>query len=171
MRYLEKIIKPKALLLIASLMILSSLSFAALSQVSHAAPDQRPGVGGGQCVGSNCNQQGGQGNQQGGQGQEPGCGKGDSRITTKFNFGCNGAADNPIIDLAFALVRFLAAGVGVAVVISIILAGIQYSTSEGSPEATMKAKRRVQASLIALVIYIFTFAIVNYLVPGGFLNR
>lgn len=126
-------------------------------------------VGDNQCPrGSNCNNQ--QQNQNG-QGQEPGCGTGDSRITTKFNFGCNGAAKNPIVDLALAIIRFLAAGVGVVVVISIILAGIQYSTSEGNPEATMKAKRRVQASLIALVIYIFTFAIINYLVPGGFLNR
>lgn len=148
MRYFEKIIKQKALLFIVSFMMLSGLSFAAFSQVSHAAP-----------------------NQQGGQRQEPGCGKGDSRITTKFNFGCNGADDNPIVDLAFAIIRFLAAGVGVVVVISIILAGIQYSTSEGNPEATMKAKRRIQASLIALVIYIFTFAIVNYLVPGGLLFR
>lgn len=95
------------------------------------------------------------------------CGKGDNAIRTKFNLGCSGNVDSPIKDLAYALVSFLSAGVGVVIVIAIIAAGIRYSTSEGNPEATMQAKRNIQNALIGLIIYIFTFAILNYLVPGG----
>jgi hypothetical protein len=98
------------------------------------------------------------------------CGKGEDAVLIKFNFGCNGAHDNPIYDLAFTLIRFLSVGVGLVVAASIIMAGIKYSTSEGNPEATMQAKKRIQNSLIALLVYIFAFAIVNYLVPGGFLT-
>jgi hypothetical protein len=97
------------------------------------------------------------------------CGTGDNAIRTKFNLGCSGRVDSPIKDLAYALISFLSAGVGVVIVIAIIVAGIRYSTSEGNPEATMQAKRSIQNALIGLVIYIFAFAIINYLVPGGLL--
>ena len=95
------------------------------------------------------------------------CGRGDNAIRTKFNLGCSGKVDSPIKDLAYALISFLSAGVGVVIVIAIIAAGIRYSTSEGNPEATMQAKRNIQNALIGLIIYIFAFAILNYLVPGG----
>lgn len=100
------------------------------------------------------------------------CGSGEDAVKTKFDFGCLG--DNysqgdigPIQDLAFSIIRFLSAGVGLLVVASIIYAGIQYSSSQGSPEATSEAKGRIQNSVIGLVIYMFIFALVQYLVPGG----
>ena len=101
------------------------------------------------------------------------CGKGkDSKVVTRFNFGClgetyDGAELNPITDLAFALVRFLSTGVGIIIVGSIILAGIQYSASEGNPEATQAAKGRIQSAVVGLFIYLFAFAFIQYLVPGG----
>lgn len=103
------------------------------------------------------------------------CGKGEDAIRTRFNFGCIGNRlpnkfANPVYDFAFSIIRFLSAGVGVAVVIAIILSGIKYTTAEGNPEATMQAKSNMQAALIALIFYIFIFAIVQYLVPGGVFN-
>ncbi len=104
------------------------------------------------------------------------CGKKDGNkgavVNTKFNFGClgpnyPGAYVNPILDLAFSIIRFVSAGVGLIVVGSIIYAGILYSSSQGNPEQTQAAKNRIQNSIIGLVLYIFIFALVQYLVPGG----
>lgn len=99
-------------------------------------------------------------------------GKKGAEVKTKFNFGCLGKAYdgkslNPILDLVFSIIRFVSAGVGLVVVGSIIWAGIQYSSSQGNPEQTMQAKNRIQNSVIGLVLYIFIFALVQYLVPGG----
>lgn len=99
-------------------------------------------------------------------------GKKGAEVKTKFNFGCVGKAYkgeslNPILDLAFSIIRFVSAGVGLIVVGSIIYAGILYSSSQGNPEQTQAAKNRIQNSIIGLVLYIFIFALVQYLVPGG----
>lgn len=99
------------------------------------------------------------------------CGSGDGAVMTSFDFGCKGATYpgdlNPIIDMAFAIFRFLSAGVGLVVIGSIIVAGIQYSTSRGNPQATQAAIKRITNALIGLMIYIFMFSIANFLVPGG----
>lgn len=99
------------------------------------------------------------------------CGNGDNIVKTKFDFGCLGP-DGPdnmtaLEDLLYTLLRFLSAGVGIVIVIFIILAGIQYSTSEGNPEATTDAKNKIRNAIIGLFVYIFAFALVQFLVPGG----
>lgn len=94
------------------------------------------------------------------------CGEGDRAVKTRFDFGCTGTG-NPIQDVAYAIVRFLSIGVALVLVASIIYAGILYSSSEGNPEATQAAKKRVQNAVTALVFYMFIFALIQYLVPGG----
>ena len=100
------------------------------------------------------------------------CGKGSKKMTTGFNFGCRGEDYpeeqlNPIVDLAFSIFRFLSAGVGIVVIGSIVLAGIQYTMARGNPQSTQAAITRVASSVTALLIYLFIFAIANFLVPGG----
>ncbi|MBI5357895.1 hypothetical protein HZB74_03555 [Candidatus Saccharibacteria bacterium] len=94
-----------------------------------------------------------------------------SNFKTKFNFGCLGSKGpsglNPILDLVFAFVRFLSTGVGIIIILALIMAGIQYSGSEGNPEASAKAKKRAQNALIGLIIYMFAWAILQFIVPGG----
>jgi hypothetical protein len=111
--------------------------------------EQKEGSGGGRC-----------GNEQSG-----------SSVKTKFNLGCLGNEGPPkmgaIEDLVYSIVRFLTAGVGIVLVGGMILAGIQYSASQGNPEATKAAKDRIQNIIIGLMIYLFAFALVQYLVPGG----
>jgi hypothetical protein len=97
------------------------------------------------------------------------CGSGKNEVKTKFNFGCLGKG-NPIVDVLFALLRFLSIGVGVVVAMAIILSGIQYATSEGNPEQTAKAKDHIKDAIFALLIYMFIFSILQYLVPGGLFN-
>lgn len=90
-------------------------------------------------------------------------------VKTMINIGCRGKG-NPIIDLTFAVIRFLSIGVGIAVVGSLMFAGIQYTTSVGDPNSTAKAIERIKGTVIALLIYIFAFAIINWLVPRGLLQ-
>ena len=99
------------------------------------------------------------------------CGSGSNVVKTSIDFGCKGDTYpgelNPIIDMAFAFFRFLSAGVGLVVIGSIIVAGIQYTASRGNPQSTQAAIKRITNALIGLLIYIFMFGIANFLVPGG----
>lgn len=107
----------------------------------------------------------------------------ERNVKTVFDFGCLGtdfAASkkaglntdkfeelSPIMDMLFAVIRFLSVGIGIVITIALILSGIQYAGSEGNPEASAKAKKHVQDALVGLVIYIFAWSILQYLVPGG----
>ena len=92
-----------------------------------------------------------------------------SQVVTSIDFGCK-SKGNGILDLLFAIIRFLSDGVGIIIVLSIIIAGIQYIVSSGEPQAVSKAIARIRSSIIALVVYIFAYAILNYLIPGTFLK-
>jgi len=90
------------------------------------------------------------------------CGK--DGMKTTIDIGCKGKG-NPIVDLLFAIIRFLVVGATVVITGSLVVAGIQYTSSGGSPEAISKAKKRITSSITALFILIFGYAILNYLIP------
>lgn len=90
-------------------------------------------------------------------------------VTVSIDLGCKGSG-NPITDLIFAVIRFLSDGVGLVVIGSIIWGGIQYSVSRGNPQATAQAIARIRGAVIALFIFIFGYAILNYLIPAGFIH-
>ena len=94
------------------------------------------------------------------------CGEGPDAIETRFKLGCK-EKGNAISDMLFALVKFLTVGIGIILVLSIIIAGIQYTTSGGSAEETQKAKDRIMHAMVALVFYLIISAFAQYLVPGG----
>ncbi len=94
------------------------------------------------------------------------CGDSPS-VHTTIGIGCRGKG-NPIMDMLFAVIRFLSFGVGLVVIGSIIVGGIQYTASAGDPQATAKAIGRIRSSLIALGIYIFAYPLLNYVIPAGF---
>ena len=56
---------------------------------------------------------------------------------------------------------------GLIVVVAIIIGGIQYSTSSGDPQKAAAAKSRITKAIIAVVAYLFLFAALRFLVPGG----
>lgn len=64
-------------------------------------------------------------------------------------------------------VNFAAAAVGVVVIAMIILGGVQYSMAGDNPNATGEAKKRIINSLIALAAFIFMYAFLQWLIPGG----
>lgn len=94
-----------------------------------------------------------------------------SEVILSINVGCRGeswpTSINPIVDMAFAFIRFLSAGVGLVIIGSVIWAGIQYSVSRGNPQTTEAAITRITNTFFALLLYLFIFAIANFLVPGG----
>lgn len=65
------------------------------------------------------------------------------------------------------LIRFVSAIAGVAVVISIVIAGIQYSMAGGDPGKVAAAKQRITQSIIALLAFIFLLSFLQWLTPGG----
>jgi hypothetical protein len=91
-------------------------------------------------------------------------------VDTSIDLGCQ-KRGNPITDMLFAVIRLLSAGVGIVVVASVIVAGIQFSTARSDPQAAGSAIGRIRASVIALLIYIFAYALLNFLIPGGFFNN
>ena len=97
------------------------------------------------------------------------CGGGNEAVHTEIDIGCAGKG-NPITDAAFAIIRVLSDGVGLVIIASVVYGGIQYSSSGGDPNATSQAIHRIRESLIALLIFIFGYAILNYLIPAGFLH-
>ena len=76
-------------------------------------------------------------------------------------------SSNPIVKDITVIVNFLSAGIGIVIVGMIILGGIQYAMAGDSPDAVSKAKQRITNALIALFAFLFLFAFVQWLVPGG----
>ena len=67
-------------------------------------------------------------------------------------------------------ITLLSALVGVACVISIISAGIQYTSSGGDPQKAAKAKSRIANTVVALLAYTFLMAFLEFLIPGGVIH-
>jgi hypothetical protein len=98
------------------------------------------------------------------------CGSPDLKaINTNIDLGCKGQGE-PIMDLLFALIRFVSYGVGLVIVGSLTFAGIQYIGSRGDPSANAMAIKRITANVTALLLFAFAYAIINYIVPGQVLK-
>lgn len=86
---------------------------------------------------------------------------------------CNGSTldrDNcGIVKYLVLFINVLSTMVGVVVAAVIVIGGIQYSTSGGDPSKVQAAKKRIYNGIFALVAFIFTYAFLQYIVPGGVL--
>ena len=97
------------------------------------------------------------------------CGSGDNKVSTSINIGCKGKG-SAAVDMLFAIIRFLSNGVGLVIIGSIVYGGIQYTMSRGDPQSTVLAVNRIRNSLFALLLFLFAYALLNYLIPRGFLQ-
>lgn len=59
---------------------------------------------------------------------------------------------------------------GVSIIGVIILAGIQYSSSNGNPQAVSAAKKKIQNAVLALVVLAILYPFLQWIVPGGAFN-
>lgn len=77
-------------------------------------------------------------------------------------------ADNCwIVYYIVGFTRILSGLVGIVIVVMIAIGGIQYAAAGPDPSAVVAARKRIINALIALVLYIFMFAFLQWLVPGG----
>ena len=101
----------------------------------------------------------------GGADTSTGCGNVE---TTYIKCDDNGAG--PIVNLILQIVNFLAVGVGIAVVGGITWGGMLYATSNGDSSKAKQGITTIVNSVIGLIVFMFTYALINYLVPGGLFN-
>src|SRR6266571_2612197 len=72
-----------------------------------------------------------------------------------------------IIAYVKIFLQFLSAGVGIVIILMLVIAGIQYITSTGNPAMIKGAKDRIVNAITALVLFVLSFAILSFLIPGG----
>lgn len=96
------------------------------------------------------------------------CGNpGNANSESEPNSSCNKFVENYLNPAIIVLTSL----VGIAAVLSIIFAGIQYSSSADDPGMVTKAKQRIFNTILGLVAYIFLLAFLNYLIPGGIFSN
>lgn len=78
-----------------------------------------------------------------------------------------GANGSSITALLLYILNFMAVGVGIAVVAGIAWGGFMYTQAGGDSGKTKQAVSIIINSVIGLVLFIFMYALANFLVPGG----
>lgn len=77
------------------------------------------------------------------------------------------ASNCAVLFYLLALTNVLSGLVGITVVIMIIVGGIQYSAAGDDPQKVGEAKKKITNALLALLIFIFMFAFLQWVIPGG----
>lgn len=95
--------------------------------------------------------------------------------TKSGDLDCNGdgttdANCNLVTKYVNPLIKLLSGLAGVAVVIGIIVGGIEYASSAGDPQKVSKAKTHIRNSIIALLVFFFLWAGLTFLLPGGLIT-
>jgi hypothetical protein len=72
-----------------------------------------------------------------------------------------------IINIVVSVINFLSAIAGIALVASLMISGYLYMTARDNAGQIEKAKARIIQTLIALTVFIFMYALLNFLIPGG----
>ena len=94
-----------------------------------------------------------------------------SSVTTRgTSIGASCTPDCSIFDRFNQILNLMAMLVVPIVTIVIIIGGVQYSTSAGSPDATKAAKTRMINGVTALIAFMFMWAILKWLIPGDSLG-
>jgi len=83
----------------------------------------------------------------------------DKEVLTSGNCG--------IIKILVNGINFLSALAGMAIIASIIVAGYQYMTAQDNSGQIQAARTRIIWAIVALVMFIFMYAFLNWVVPGG----
>jgi hypothetical protein len=81
------------------------------------------------------------------------------------------ATSTPIIHDIQNIVNFLSAGVGIIVTAVIVVGGIQYILAGGNATALTAARQRIMNGLIALFAFLFIYAFLQWIIPGGIFNK
>lgn len=93
----------------------------------------------------------------------------DKIVTSVIDCDQNGG--DPVISILLQIINFLAVGVGLAVIGGIIWGGMIYASSNGDSGKVQQAKIIIVNAVIGLLLFIFMYAIINFLVPGGLFTQ
>ncbi len=94
------------------------------------------------------------------------CGGVDTSIIS-----CTEGGDGGIWHIIHLVVDILSIGIGIAGVVGVSVAGIQYLTAGPDVGKTQKAKERIYQIVIGLVAYVMAFVGLQWLMPNGVVNR
>ncbi len=72
-----------------------------------------------------------------------------------------------IVKYLFLLINTLSALVGIVVIGMIIIGGIEWSASNDNPQRVAAARSKIVNAVLALLVFIFTYAFLQWVVPGG----
>lgn len=86
--------------------------------------------------------------------------------SARFGNECFGNENqNPIFSMLGYFINLFGVVFGLILVLILIIAGIQYITSAGSPDGVKAAKERIKAAATGLVLYVLMFGILQILLP------
>lgn len=99
------------------------------------------------------------------------CTDSDGQTVTTSVLDCPGSTEGRALiwQLLTIGVNFLAIGVGIAVVAGIAFGAFTYASAAGNADQAKKGISYISNAVIGLLLFIFMYAIINFLVPGGVL--
>lgn len=74
-----------------------------------------------------------------------------------------------IVNLIVIITNIMSGIAGLVIVGMIIFGGIQYSMAGADPSKVQAARHKITSALTALVLFVFGYALLQWLVPGGLL--
>lgn len=72
-----------------------------------------------------------------------------------------------LLDVMIKIVQFLTVGVGAVLVLMFGWAGFRYLSARDNASQVSEAKQHIFYVVLALFLYLFGFALLNWLLPGG----
>jgi hypothetical protein len=84
--------------------------------------------------------------------------------------GCSDISKNPIYVYMKNIINIMTVGVAIVVVLMIVIRGLQYSWARDNAQKTTEAKDGIVNAIVAILLYIFAYAILNFLIPGGLIG-
>jgi len=79
----------------------------------------------------------------------------------------NGTGSADLDSYLNTIVNLLAGLVGLIIVLSIIIAGIQYMTARDNASQVSAAKDRILMAVLAFFVFVMGYALLQWLIPGG----
>ncbi len=81
-----------------------------------------------------------------------------------------GGNASPIIFIGLAIVGWITALVAIAVAGGVMYGGFLYLTARDNTGQTQKGIVVITNSVVALIVWVFAYALINFIVPGGLFN-
>ncbi len=76
---------------------------------------------------------------------------------------------NPIVAFLITVVQFFMYGIGIALTAGLVIGGVVHETARGNAQQVQKAEEIIRNVIIGIALYVFMFAIINFIIPGRIL--